>query len=94
MSDDELHRVTMSSLLPDPGIGPYVRGKYRPSELPNGIAYLLAAGALGLPPLGIIAMLLAGRGWRDGRRGAPIAFVAAVVATAVGVALWATVLRG
>jgi hypothetical protein len=81
----------MSSLLPEPGIRPYVEGRYRPSQLPNGIAYLFSFDALGLPPLGIVAIVLAGRAWRHGRRGARIALLCAVLATGVGVTIWATV---
>ena len=92
LSDDEFHRISTSSFIPDPGIGPYVRGDYHPRTLPNGIAYLLAFGTLALPPLGLIAILSAGRGWRQGRRGAPIALLCAVLATAIGVVLWLTVL--
>ena len=88
MSDEDLNRVTMSSLLPEPGIGLYARENYRPSAMPNGIAYLLSVGALVLPPLGIIAMVLASRAWRQERRGARIALLCAVVATAIGVTVW------
>lgn len=91
-SDDDLSRVTLSSLVPDPDVGAWARsGEYRPGAMPNGIAYLFAFGALALPPLGIVAMVLAGRGWRRSRRGAPIALLCSVLTTATGIALWATV---
>ena len=93
MSDDDLSRVTMSSLIPDPDVGAWARsGQYRPGAMPNGIAYLLALGALGFPPLGMVAVVLAGRAWRQGRRGARVALVCAVLATAIGVVLWAAVM--
>ena len=92
MSDDDLSKVTMSSLVPEPAVGPWARsGKYRPGAMPNGIIYLLAFGALVLAPLGVIAMVMAGRAWSRGRRGARLALVCAVLATAVGVAVWLTI---
>jgi hypothetical protein len=60
--------------------------------MPIGIAYLFAFGAVVLPPLGLVAMLLAGRAWRRGRRGAQLALLFAVLSTALGVAIWATVM--
>jgi hypothetical protein len=93
MSDDDLSKVTMSSLVPDPDVGTWARAtEYHAGAMPNGITYLFAAGAVVLPPLGIVAMLLAGRSWQRGRRGALLALLIAVLATAIGVAIWATVM--
>jgi hypothetical protein len=90
MSDDELHRVSTSSFIPDPGIGLYVRGQYPGHPMPNAIGYLCAVGAIAFPPLGVIAIVLAIRGWRQGRRGARVALLFAVLGTAIGVVIWAT----
>lgn len=90
MSDDELHRVSTSSFIPEPGIGLYVRGQYPGRSMPNAVGYLCAAGAIALPPLGIIAIVLAIRGWRQGRPGARLALLFAVLGTAIGIAVWAT----
>ena len=91
-SDDEMHRISMSSLLPDPTIGQLARGSYRPRAMRNGMTYLFAAGAVVLPVLGLVAIVLAVRGIRQKRRGAWRALAVALAATAIGVFAWATVL--
>lgn len=91
-SDDEMHRISMSSLLPDPTIGKLARGDYRPRPMLNGMTYLFAAGSVVLPFLGLVAIVLAVRGIRQERRRAWPALVVALVATAIGIFVWATVL--
>jgi hypothetical protein len=93
-SDDEMHRISMSSLLPDPTIGKLARGEYRARRMSNGITYLFAAGAVVLPFLGLVAIVLAIRGLRrdDGGPSTWIALIVSVLATAVGVILWVAVL--
>jgi hypothetical protein len=93
MSDDELHRVSTSSFIPEPGIGPYVRGQYCGPAMPNAVTYLLAVAAIAIPPLGVIAGVVAIRGWRSGRRGARLALLFAVLGTAIGIAIWASVIK-
>jgi hypothetical protein len=87
MSDEELSRVTASSLLAAPAIGPLVRGEYQPRALANGFVYLFAFGAIGLPFLGLIAITLAVRSWRKGHR-ACLAMMCAVLGTALGITIW------
>ena len=92
MSDDDINRVTMSALDGLPGIGVYARGEYRPSDLPNGFVYMFALAAVVLPILGIVAIALAIRSVSKGHRGARVALTCAVLATAIGVALWTAAL--
>jgi hypothetical protein len=87
-SDDEMHRISTSSFISGSGISPLVRGSYRPREMPNGITYLFAVGAVLLPFLGLIAIVLAIRGIRQERERAWLRLVVAVVATALGVLAW------
>ena len=91
-SDDEMHRISMSSLLPGPAIGKLARGDYRSRPMLNGMTYLFAAGAVVLPLLGLVAIVLAVRGIRQARTRAWPALVVALIATAIGVVVWATVL--
>ncbi len=91
-TDDEMHRISTSSFISGSGISPLVRGEYEPRRMPNGITYLFAAGAVVLPFLGLIALVLAVRGIRQERERAWLALVIAVVATALGVLAWATLM--
>ena len=88
MDDDDLERVTMSSLIRDPGVAPLVRGAYRPRKLNDGVVYLLAVGAMMLPPFGLVAIVLAVRHVIDGSRAAWLALGCALLGTSFGVALW------
>jgi hypothetical protein len=92
--DDEMHRISMSSLLRDPMIGKLARDEYRPRPMSNGITYLFAVGAVALPFLGLVAIGLAIRALRRDDHGPStwVALIVSVLATAVGVVLWVTVL--
>jgi hypothetical protein len=90
--DDEMHRISMSSLLADPTIGKLARGDYRARQMSNGITYLFAVAAVALPFLGLVAIVLAVRALRKDDRGPStwVALVVSVIATAVGVIVWVT----
>jgi hypothetical protein len=87
LSDDEFSRIESASLISAP-IDQYVDGGYRRGELPNGFAYMFAVGAVALPFLGIVALLLAGRAVAQHRRGAWWALIWSLVLTSCGIALW------
>ncbi|HTD48956.1 MAG TPA: hypothetical protein VK771_00065 [Acidimicrobiia bacterium] len=84
MSEEDLNRVTASSLL---GISPHVDGAHQPRALTNGFVYLFAFGAIGIPFLGLVAITLAVHSWQKGHR-AHLAMACAVVGTALGIMMW------
>ena len=56
------------------------------------MTYIFATGAVVLPFLGLVAIVLAIRGVRQKRAGAWIALILSIIATAIGVIAWVVVL--
>jgi len=65
-----------------------VRGAYQPRKLGDGVVYVLAVGAMVLPPLATVAIVLAIRHVIDGSRAAWLALACALLGISFGVALW------
>ena len=90
MNDDELHRVSTSSFIPDPGIGPYVRGQYRGPAMPNAITYMLAVAAIAYSTARRHRRSRGDSRMAERSAGRTPRAVFAVIGTAIGIALWAS----
>ena len=88
MPDADLREVSIAAIAPEVSLARRLRDRYEPGATPNGITYLFALGALFLPPLGVVAIVIAIRGIRQVRPRAAIALVVSVLATTIGVLAW------
>ena len=77
------------TMVPGPS---YLQRSSDHEAFPNLVSGLFSFGALLLPPLGLVALLLALRGVKAQRRRAWLAVALAVIATVLGVIAWLTLL--